>query len=170
MRVNGAFQALVTDGKLLRTKTATIKTDVFKTMIVEVLKHIDCDTREIFVQRDNEATTTLTEVRTNHLNFGMAFLKPAAGDSETENTRNTYASYGLEILKRAVLEVSYEGIDVSPIKVSPYDRGRPFTAGEIREQLGLPQPQYITNNCTAYGFLGHSLKQLKFGQSLFREH
>ena len=63
MRVNGAIQALVTEGKLLRTKTATIiTTDVFKTMIVEVLEHLDCETREVFVQRDNAATTTLIEV------------------------------------------------------------------------------------------------------------
>ena len=49
MRVNGAIQALVTEGKLLRTKKATIiKTDVFKRMIVEVLKQLDCDTEEVF--------------------------------------------------------------------------------------------------------------------------
>lgn len=109
MQVNGAIQALVTEGKLLRTKAATIiTTDVFKRMIVEVLENIDCDTREVFERRDNAATTTLIEVKTNHLIFGMAFLKPAAGDSETENTRNIYASYGLGILKRAVLEVLYQ--------------------------------------------------------------
>ena len=108
-QVNGAIQDLVRQGKLLRTKTATIiTTDVFKRMIVEVLEQLDCDTQEVFVRRDNAATTTLIEVKTNHLNFGMAFLKPAAGDSETESTRNTHASYALEILKRAVLEVLYE--------------------------------------------------------------
>ena len=78
MQVNGVIQALVTEGKLLRTKTATIiTTDVFKSMIVEVLKQLNCDTREVFVRRDNEATTTLIEVKTNHLNFSMAFLRPA---------------------------------------------------------------------------------------------
>ena len=70
MQVNGAIQTLVTEGKLLRTKTATIiTTDVFKGMIVEVLEQLNCDTREVFVQRDNEATTTLIEVKTNHLKF-----------------------------------------------------------------------------------------------------
>ena len=136
MRVNGAIQALVTDGKLLRTKTATIiTTDVFKNMIVEVLEHLDCDTREVFVRRDNEATTTLIEVRTNHLNFGMAFLKPAAGDSETENTRNIYASYGLGVLKRAVLEVLYQQQkDAEELRVQSSLRPT-----DIRQRLDLPR-------------------------------
>ena len=78
MQVNGVIQALVTEGKLLRTKTATIiTTDVFKSIVVEVLEQLNCDTREVFVRRDNEATTTLIEVKTNHLNFSMAFLRPA---------------------------------------------------------------------------------------------
>ena len=86
MQVNGAIQALVTERKLLRTKTATIiTTDVFKGMIVEVLEQLNCDTREVFVQRDNEATTTLIEVKTNHLNFSMAFLRPAAGGSDAQD-------------------------------------------------------------------------------------
>ena len=38
----------------------------------------------------------------------------------TENTRNTYASHTLEILKRAVLEVLYEGTDVAPIRGASY--------------------------------------------------
>ena len=136
MRVNGAIQALVSDGKLLRTKAATIiTTDVFKRMIVEVLEHLDCETREVFVRRDNAATTTLIEVRTNHLNFGMAFLKPVAGDSETENARNTYASYGLEILKRAVLEVLYEEHkDAEELRVQS-----PLQPTNIRERLNLPR-------------------------------
>lgn len=136
MQVNGAIQALVTEGKLLRTKTATIiTTDVFKSMIVEVLEHLDCDTREVFERRDSEATTTLIEVKTNHLIFGMAFLKPAAGDSETESTRNTYAFYGLEILKRAVLEVLYQqqkDAEELRVKSSLQPTG-------IREQLDLPR-------------------------------
>ena len=76
----------------------------------------------------------------------------------TENTRNTYASYGLEILKRAVLEVLYEeGTDVAPIKRSHYDVGRRLTAGEIREQLGLPSPQYTagSTNALIHGILGY---------------
>ena len=154
MQVNGAIQALVTDGKLLRTKTATIiTTDVFKSMIVEVLEHLDCDTREVFERRDNEATTTLIEVKTNHLIFGMAFLKPAAGDSETESTRNTYASHGLGILKRSVLLVLYDAKQESPY-------GTILTAGEIRERLDLPYQQFPSGNVNALtqGVLDH-LKQ-----------
>ena len=136
MRVNGAIQALVTEGKLLRTKAATIiTTDVFKNMIVKVLEHLDCETREVFVRRDNAATTTLIEVRSDHLLFGMAFVKPAAGDSETENTRNTYASYGLEILKRAVLEVLYQQQkDTEELRAQSSLRPT-----DIRERLDLPR-------------------------------
>lgn len=136
MQVNGAIQALVTEGKLLRTKTATIiTTDVFKSMIVEVLEHLDCDTREVFERRDNEATTTLIEVKTNHLIFGMAFLKPVTGDSETESTRNTYASHGLEILKRAVLEVLYQ-----QQKDAEELRGQSsLRPTDIRQRLDLPR-------------------------------
>ena len=158
MRVNGAIQVLVTEGKLLRTKAATIiTTDVFKNMIVEVLGHLDCDTEEVFERQDNAATTTLIEVKTDYLLFGMAFLKPAAGESETENTRNTYASYGLEILKRAVLEVLYEGTDVAPIRGSSNDHGRLLEAGEIRERLGLPHSEYIASSTSAliHGILGY---------------
>ena len=160
MQVNGAIQALVTEGKLLRTKTATIiTTDVFKNMIVEVLEHLDCDTREVFDRRDNEETTTLIEVKTNHLIFGMAFLKPVLGDSETESTRNTYASYGLEILKRAVLEVLCEGTDIVYEKspYTQYTQGRVLTAGAIRERLDIPQPQRMSasTNALIHGILDH---------------
>ena len=158
MQVNGAIQALVNDGKLLRTKAATIiTTEAFERMIVEVLEHLDCDTPEVFERRDNAATTTLIEVKTNHLIFGMAFLKPAAGDSETENAHNIYTSYALEILKRAVLEVLYEETDVAPIGVSLYGRGRLLKATEIREQLGLPYPRYApsSTNALIHGILGY---------------
>ena len=154
MRVNGAIQDLVRQGKLLRTKAATIiTTDVFKSMIVEVLEHLDCDTREVFERRDNAATPTLIEVRTNHLNFGMAFLKPAAGDSETENTRNIYASYALEILKRAVLEVLHQQQkDAEKKWVESY-----LQPEHIHPRLGLPQPQYTASDTYAltYGILGY---------------
>ena len=153
-QVNGAIQDLVRQGKLLRTKAATIiTTDVFKNMIVEVLEHLDCDTREVFVRRDNAATTTLIEVRTNHLLFGMAFLKPAAGDSETENTHNIYTSYGLEILKRAVLEVLYQQWkDAEELRVQSY-----LQPEDIHPRLGLPQPQYTASDTYAltYGILGY---------------
>ena len=54
-------------------------------MIVEVLEQLNCDTREVFVQRGNEATTALIEVKTDHLNFSMAFLRPAAGGSDAHD-------------------------------------------------------------------------------------
>ena len=136
MRVNGAIQDLVRQSKLLRTKAATIiTTDVFKNMIVEVLEHLDCDTEEVFERQDNAATTTLIEVKTDYLLFGMAFLKPAAGDSETENTRNTYATYALEILKRAVLEVLYQEQKNAEKKWGQSSL-RPT---DIRERLDLPR-------------------------------
>ena len=75
----------------------------------------------------------------------------------TESTRNTYASCSLEILKRTVLEVLYEGTDVAPIKRSDYGVGRCLQVGEIRERLGLPRPKYTGGNTNAliHGILGY---------------
>ena len=88
MQVNGAIQALVTEGKLLRTKMATIiTTDVFKGMIVEVLEQLNCDTQEVFVQRNNEATTTLIEFETDHLNFRLAFRRKTVGSSDAHDAK-----------------------------------------------------------------------------------
>ena len=47
-----------------------------------------------------------------------------------ENTRNEIASYGLEILKRCVLLVLYEGTEIA-YEVSPYAQGRVLTAGQF---------------------------------------
>ena len=86
MQVNGAIQDLVTQGKLLRTKTATIiTTDAFKSMIIEAFDQLNCDTPEVLVQRNNDTNTTLIEVKTNHLNFSMVFLRPAAGGSDAHD-------------------------------------------------------------------------------------
>ena len=83
MQVNGAIQSLVSEGKLLRTKTATIITaDMFKSMVVDVLEQLNGDTREVFVNRDCDTNTTLIEVRTNHLNFILKFLRPDTGVSD----------------------------------------------------------------------------------------
>ena len=75
----------------------------------------------------------------------------------TENTRNTYASHGLEILKRVVLEVLYEETDVSPVKqVFLYGHGRLLEAHKIREQLRLPQPRYAPiSPALIHGVLGY---------------
>ena len=45
-----------------------------------------------------------------------------------ENTRNTFASMGLEILKRSVLDVLYDARDEGIIPQR-----------EIRERLGIPR-------------------------------
>ncbi len=83
MQVNGAIQALVSEGKLLRTKTATIiTTDIFKSMVIDVLEQLNCDTQEVFVNRDCNTNATLIEVKTNHLNFSLAFLRPDTGVSD----------------------------------------------------------------------------------------
>ena len=64
------------------------------------------------------------------------------------NTRNEFASYGLDILKRSVLLVLYEGTDIVYEK-SPYSRypnGRILKAGQIREELIVKS----RNNFTFY--------------------
>lgn len=82
MQVNGAIHSLVSEGKLLRTKTATIITiDMFKSMVVDILEQLNCDTREVFVNRDCDTNTTLIKVKTNHLDFSLAFLRPDTGVS-----------------------------------------------------------------------------------------
>jgi len=73
-----------------------------------------------------------------------------------ENTRNAFASYGLEILKRSVLLVLYEGTEIV-YKVSPYAQGRVLTAGAIRQRLDILRPQVISGNVNALiqGVLDH---------------
>lgn len=73
-----------------------------------------------------------------------------------ENTRNAFASYGLEILKRSVLLVLYEGTEIV-YKVSPYAQGSVLTAGEIRQRLDILQPRRVSasTNSLIHGILDH---------------
>ena len=73
-----------------------------------------------------------------------------------ENTRNAFASHGLEILKRAVLLVLYEGTDIV-YEGSPYLQGNVLTAGAIRQRLGILRPRVISGNINALiqGVLDH---------------
>ena len=65
------------------------------------------------------------------------------------NTRNEFASYGLDILKRSVLLVLYEETDIVYEK-SPYPQGYPdghiLKAGQIREKLNILQPLRVCAN------------------------
>ena len=56
------------------------------------------------------------------------------GFTMKENMRNASASYGLEILKRSVLLVLYEGTEIG-YEVSPYAQGRVLTAGQFVKGL-----------------------------------
>lgn len=73
-----------------------------------------------------------------------------------ENTRNEFASYGLEILKRSVLLVLYEGTEIVYEK-SPYGPERTLTAGQIRQRLDIPQPRRVcaSTNSLIHGILDH---------------
>ena len=73
-----------------------------------------------------------------------------------DNTRNDFASYGLEILKRAVLLVLYE----------QYVSGTYLTIKEIGEQLDIrplerdtnrPRGKYAHMNGLTHGILAHLL-------------
>ena len=77
-----------------------------------------------------------------------------------ENTRNAFASYGLEILKRAVLLVLYEQY------VSGPSQRRFLTIKEIGEQLDIrplerdtnrPRGKYAHMNGLTHGILAHLL-------------
>ena len=59
------------------------------------------------------------------------------------NTRNAFAADGLEILKRSVLLVLYEGTEIA-YEGSPYPQGRVLTAGAIRERLGILRPRVVS--------------------------
>lgn len=71
-------------------------------------------------------------------------------------TRNVFAAYGLDILKRAVLLVLYEGTEIAD-NVSPYAQGRILTADAIRQRLDIPRPRLISGNVNALiqGVLDH---------------
>ena len=76
------------------------------------------------------------------------------------NTRNEFASYGLDLLKRSVLLVLYEGKDIVYEK-SPYPQGYPdgriLKAGQIREELNILQPRLVCANINSliHGILDH---------------
>ena len=77
-----------------------------------------------------------------------------------DNTRNEFASYGLDILKRSVLLVLYEATDIVYEK-SPYPQGYPggriLKAGQIREKLNILQPRLVCANTNSlmHGILDH---------------
>ena len=93
-----------------------------------------------------------------------------------ENTRNAFAAYGLEILKRSVLLVLYEGTDIVYEK-SPYGPGKILTAGQIRQRLDIPQPQRVcaSTNALIHGILdhlyheGHAYHYVGFGWGITEE-
>ena len=75
------------------------------------------------------------------------------------NTRNEFASYGLDILKRSVLLVLYEGTDIVYEK-SPYPQypsGRVLKAVQIREKLNILQPRLVCASTSSliHGILDH---------------
>ena len=59
-----------------------------------------------------------------------------------DNTRNEFASYGLEILKRSVLLVLYGSTDIvyEKSRYPQYSNERILKAGQIREKLNILQP------------------------------
>ena len=65
-------------------------------------------------------------------------------------TRNEFASFGLEILKRSVLLVLYEETDTVYEKPPLYPDGHVLTAGQIREKLDIQQPLRISASTTRY--------------------
>ena len=74
-----------------------------------------------------------------------------------DNTRNEFASYGLEILKRSMLLVLYEGTDSVSEEPPLYPDGRVLTAEKIRETLGIIKPQrsIVSINALIRGVLDH---------------
>ncbi len=93
-----------------------------------------------------------------------------------DKTRNEFAAYGLEILKRSVLLVLYEGTDIVYEK-SPYRPERTLTAGEIRQRLDILQPQYVcaSTNSLIHGILdhlyhdGHAYRYVGYGWGITEE-
>ena len=85
------------------------------------------------------------------------------GKSINDTARNTFAAYGLDILKHAVLLVLYketDPVDIVAIKKKrswPYPSGRILKAGEIREELNILKPQHISANTNSliHGLLDH---------------
>ena len=87
MQINGAIAALVEEGKLLRTKVATIiPTDIFESMVVDILEQLNCDIPEFSVNRNRDTRTTLIKVEAGYLNFNLAFRKPDSVVSDDLDT------------------------------------------------------------------------------------
>ena len=73
------------------------------------------------------------------------------------NTRNEFARYGLEILKRSMLLVLYEETDSISEEPPLYPDGRTLTAERIRKRLGIIKPQrsIVSINALIRGVLDH---------------
>ena len=114
-------------------------------------------------------------------NFLIHFVKEIDSEGFTMNdkTRNEFATYGLEILKRSVLLVLYEGTDIVYEKspYTQYTQGRVLTAGAIRERLDIPQPQRMSasTNALIHGILdylyheGHAYHYVGVGWGITEE-
>ena len=74
----------------------------------------------------------------------------------TDHARNTFAAYGLEILKQSVLLVLYDETETAD-EVSMYAQGLILTAGAIRERLDILRPRVVSGNVNALiqGVLDH---------------
>ena len=97
-----------------------------------------------------------------------------------DNTRNAFASYGLEILKRSVLLVLYEGTDMiheTSTYSYGYPTGRVLTAKQIREKLDILQPPrgVVSTNALIRGILdylrhdGHAYHYVDVGWGITEE-
>ena len=76
-----------------------------------------------------------------------------------DSTRNTFASYGLDILMRSALLVLYEETDVRVRKQIYPHRSRTLRQDEVRERLGIPKIDYSSDparhNALIFGILMH---------------
>ena len=73
-----------------------------------------------------------------------AYQVKAKSGIMNNNTRNEFASCGLDILKRSVLLVLYEEIDIA--KSPLYTGGRILEQGKIREKLGIRKQMVMYSN------------------------
>ena len=78
------------------------------------------------------------------------------GVTMNNNTRNEFASFGLDILKRSVLLVLYEETDTVYGKPL-YPNGRILKAEQTREKLNILQPRLVVANTNSliHGLLDH---------------
>lgn len=78
-----------------------------------------------------------------------------------KKTRNEFASYGLEILKKCVLLVLYEETDVVSEEPSRYAQGRILKRREIFKLLKLPYIYIPSRENNCYTLIQGVLIQLK---------